>query len=178
MAKPTLGELLENGLFGAAGIVAEIQESFPRMVEKGRATLEPKLAMARFVGQFAVSRFGNEFQKKADSTLDQVTDLITLLFSQSRDGEEEHDGSDSTRVRETLESSPKSGSGFSRPTSRKDVEVDDLPISGYRTLSAQQIIARLDSLSQPELDQIEVYESRHRKRTSILRNIATKRAKN
>lgn len=175
MTKPTLTQLLETGLFGIAGVVAELQESFPKLVEKGRSSLEPKLGMAKVVGQFAVARFENEFQKRTDSTVDQITDFVSLLFGQSRDSGQTQSYEDTTEAsaeEERLTPGKARSNGFGGV---KGTDADNLPIAGYRTLSAQQIIARLDSLNASELDQVEQYELNHRNRASILKSVASER---
>ncbi len=175
MSKPTLTEVLESGVFAIAGALAELQDSFPKLVEKGRSNLEPKLGMAKFVGQFAVSRLENEVHKRTDSAVDQISELLSLVFG-TRETQQQPDTSNSEAdsVTENASEAPVAArsngfGGVGNP------DADALPISGYRTLSAQQIIARLDSLNSRELDQIEQYESRHRNRASILRSIAAKR---
>jgi hypothetical protein len=178
VAKPTLTQLMETGLFGIAGVVAELKESFPKLVEKGRSSLEPKLGMAKFVGQFAVTRFENELQKRTDTTVDQVTDFVTLLFGQSKDNgqtQSYEDRSDTSAEGERLTPGNARSNGFGGV---KGIDADNLPIVGYRTLSAQQIIARLNSLNASELDQVEQYELIHRNRASILKSVASKRGSN
>lgn len=177
MTKPTLTEVLETGLFGIAGVLVELQESLPKIVAKGKSTLEPRLGMAKFVGQFAVARFENEFQQRADATIGQITEMVSLLFGQSKDeGPDESDlgsmGGSSVGDHDVSANADLKTSATMLPT-----DAGHLPIAGYRTLSAQQIIARLDSLNQSELEEIEQYESENRNRASILRSIAVKRAR-
>lgn len=177
MTKPTLTEVIETGLFGIAGVVVELQESLPKIVAKGKSTLEPKLGMAKFVGQFAVARFENEFQKRADSTIGQISDMVSLLFGQSKEGGP--DKSDLGPMGDSVveEQDVSASAEVQTSTATMATDAGHLPIAGYRTLSAQQIIARLDSLNQSELDEIEQYESENRDRASILRSIAAKRAR-
>lgn len=175
MTKPSLTELIETGVFGIAGVVVEVQESLPKLVAKGKSTLEPKLGMARFVGRFALNRLESEFQKRSDSTLDQITDLVSTLFGLS---DEQYDDAKSADA----QSPANGGALLSERTvitpvpAAKGGDADHLPIDGYRTLSAQQIIARLNSLNLSELDAIARYESKHRNRTSIMRSVDAKRA--
>ena len=177
MTKPTLTEVIETGLFGITGVVVELQESLPKIVAKGKSTLEPRLGIAKFVGQFAVTRFESEFQKRADAAIGQITDLVSLLLGQLKDEGpyESNLGSmgDSVSTEQDISANADVPTSIARVTT----DAGHLPIVGYRTLSAQQIIARLDSLNQSELDEIEQYESENRDRASILRSIAAKRAR-
>jgi len=176
VTKPILTEVLEIGLFGLAGVVVELQESLPKLVAKGKSTLEPKLSMARFVGQFAVARFETEFQRRTDSTIDQITEMVLHLFGESKDGEPCE--SEPVPTYDSIIDEPNvSDESAAQAPASLTVDAGHLHIAGYRTLSAQQIIARLGSLNQSELDEIEQYESNNRNRTSILRSIAAKRAR-
>ncbi len=178
MTKPTFAEIIETGLFTFAGVVVELQESLPKFVAKGKSTLEPKLGVAKFMGQFAITHLENELHKKTDSTLDQVLDLVSNLFGFSKD---QNDPAQSESVNISANHGftppPTAASGTRTAPKGKASDADYLPISGYRTLSAQQIIARIDSLNQSELDAIAEYESRHRNRASILRSVDAKRDK-
>jgi len=178
VTKPTFTEIIETGLFTFAGVVVELQESLPKIVAKGKSSLEPKLGVAKFMGQFAVTHLENEFQKRTDSTLDQVWDLVSNIFGFSRDQDEAaRFESVNTPANHGSMSPPAAASGTRTEAKGKASDADYLPISGYRTLSAQQIIARIDSLNQSELDAIAEYESMHRNRASILRSVAAKRDK-
>jgi hypothetical protein len=57
------------------------------------------------------------------------------------------------------------------------VDVDDLPIAGYDSLSASQVVGRLATLTADELDAVEYYESAHRSRRTILAKVAQLRAR-
>ena len=48
---------------------------------------------------------------------------------------------------------------------------DDLPIPGYDTLSATQVVERLTGLGPSELDAVHAYETAHRQRRTILGKI-------
>lgn len=176
MAKSTILDALETGLFAVVGAVSEIQETFPRIVEKGKATLEPKLGVAKFVGQFAVKGAESELRKKSGDLVDQISELVFQLF----DSGEEFNLSDTSEVahvrpKQTTSESLKSRS--TRPKGSKGTSqvAGDLPIAGYTTLSAQQVIARLNSLTSSELVSVSIYESSHRNRSSILRAIEIRR---
>jgi hypothetical protein len=51
-------------------------------------------------------------------------------------------------------------------------EVDDLAIPGYDSLSASQVVPRLDALRVEELDAVGRYEAAHRGRRTILNRVA------
>ncbi len=51
-------------------------------------------------------------------------------------------------------------------------DVSTLAIPDYESLSASQVVPRLDALSAEELEAIRLYESHHRHRATILNKIA------
>jgi ferritin-like metal-binding protein YciE len=53
---------------------------------------------------------------------------------------------------------------------------EDLPIAGYDSLTAQEIISRIGDLPQRQLAMVEVYEQRHEKRRTVLDRIESLRA--
>lgn len=176
MNKPTWQELLETGLYASAGAAAELQDALPRLVDKGRSALGPKIGIARVIGQFAVNGAEKEIHRRSDSVIGQVSELITLLFGNSSSNNAEPDESvDSCHEAEKGNSGRVKDSTIIGRTAAGSPE--DLPIGGYTTLSAQQIIARLENLSNAELDGIANFELAHRNRASIARAIAAKRHK-
>ena len=52
---------------------------------------------------------------------------------------------------------------------------DDLPIAGYDTLTAEQIVKRLPALSQVDLTKVEVYERRTQGRSTVVERIGALR---
>lgn len=176
MANSTLKDVIETGIFAVAGMVSEVQESLPRIVEKGRASLEPKFSVARFIGEFAVKGAESEFRKKSSVFTEQMTDFVSSFLSSFVESSDDKTFDDSvTRPSEgpvATKTSPKV-----RDSSKVAAEssASRLPISGYTTLSAQQVIARLSSLSSSELETVYNFEVAHRNRSSILRAIDSKR---
>jgi hypothetical protein len=56
--------------------------------------------------------------------------------------------------------------------SAAEITADRLPIPSYDTLSASQVVPRLDSLRPAELEQVRIYEAAHRGRRTILSRVA------
>lgn len=175
MSKSTWREVFETGLYATAGLVSELQDAFPRVVEKGRSSLEPKLTVARFVGQFAFGNAEKEFKRRSESAFGQASEFISLLFGPDSDkSSKEPEDSNSTKTNSP--GSRRVTKPVSRPrsASSQGAKAGSLPLTGYTTLSAQQVIARLDSLSASELRKVHGYESLHRKRASVLRAVESK----
>jgi hypothetical protein len=50
--------------------------------------------------------------------------------------------------------------------------VDDLAITDYDSLSASQVVTRLEGLTDDELEAVRAYEAAHRGRKTILNKVA------
>jgi hypothetical protein len=72
----------------------------------------------------------------------------------------------SERVAERVQSSS-NGNGTSPDT----VQIDELAIPGYDSLSASQVVERLTGLPTDDLDDVRGYEAAHRNRRTILGKI-------
>lgn len=165
-------DFLENGVYGAAGIFAEVQEACPKLVAKGRSSLEPKLGVARIIGKFAVQGAEKEIRKRTDLVVEELSDIIALLLG---------DGSSSpipdSDVPLIHQAGNRSDDLMVSNLSVANISADDLPIAGYETLSAQQVIKRISSLGLEELDLLEQFERSHRNRLSILKSVSAKKSK-
>ncbi len=76
--------------------------------------------------------------------------------------------------------SPNGAGATSAPTTATDhasrLDPADLPIPGYDTLSASQIVQRLPGLSPEELEAVRAYEQAGRARKTVLLRVAQLRA--
>ncbi len=178
--RPDLGgRLLDVVLYGPAGLVVTVAEHGPELVERGRAQLESRIASARSVGELAV-RFGRvELRRRADELFggsggrsgrpDPVGAPMGPLRSVGG-RQDSQDSRDSTRDVPT----PDGGQGVSgAPGGRGSgvPPVTSLGIPGFDTLSASQVVQRLDGLSRSELVAVRAYEAHGRGRRTVLNRI-------
>jgi hypothetical protein len=148
MAGP-LDKVLDAFVYVPVGLALSARDALPELAARGRE----RLASARVIGQFAVQ----QGQVEASKLLDRL----------------EHPDVPAARpspapvVDETPSSAPVVPPA---PTSGPGSEA--LAIPGYDSLSASQVLRRLEGLDPAELEAVRAYESVHRGRKTILTRIA------
>jgi hypothetical protein len=177
---PTPGErLLEVVVFAPAGLAVTVVEEFPKLVEKGRHRLEGQVHTARLVGQFAV-QMG---RRQLDQALSRFGDKSTGTGTPAGPGAASPGSAPPRRAARPGESTP-DGSPPDDGTAPLDPDaglfvrsVADgdaaaaLAIPNYDSLSAPQVVQRLDGLSPAELRDVRAHESAHRRRRTILHRV-------
>lgn len=160
--RPPIEQVLDVVLYAPIGVALEVQRRLPELVRDGRRQAEQRVVLARFIGKMAVHVGRQELNKR-----------ITAMRQPAPAA-----GPPATVVDTTAVETP--GSSETPPLPVDDVlhvSVDDLPIAGYDSLSASQVVGRLASLTQTELDAVESYEAAHRSRRTILAKVAQLRTR-
>jgi hypothetical protein len=163
----TPGErLLEVMVFAPAGLAVTVVEEFPKLVEKGRHRLEGQVHTARLVGQFAM-QMGRRRLDEAVTRLGERGDGHRHDAAPSG-GAAGRDDADHRDDRAT----PSADSGlFVAPPVGADDAVSSLAIPNYDSLSASQVVQRLDGLAPAELRDVRTHEGAHRRRRTILHRV-------
>jgi hypothetical protein len=173
--KSPADRLLDLAVFGPAGLAVTVVEEFPMLVEKGRHRVEGHVHTARLVGQFAVQMGRRQMEQSLahlgsrsaqhGATADGTTEARGTQHQPYRppDFEPTHGDApaplDASRV-------PRASSGHGGATSSSS-----LAIPGYNSLSASQVVQRLEGLSSPELEEVRAHEAAHRQRSTILHRV-------
>lgn len=170
--RPVHEVLLDCLVYAPLGAAIVVVEEVPRLAERGRERVEKQLAIARLVGKFAVGegrrRFGSPpapsrrdasrtepvTEPAADEAESPPQSTVQRASSAAVTGKEAVSG--------VLEASEPSTSGPS----------GDLPIPGYDTLAASQVVERLASLTAVELEAVRRHEAATRRRRTVLHRIA------
>lgn len=183
--KTPIDHALDLLVFAPLGFVFEARSLLPRFIARGRSELE----VARVIGKYALRREGAELIAELDHTNRHAHNKLRVLGLLPAGDETAPSGNGTRRTavpsgsdravcaphdqHEASEVSAPSPSRRSRVV--PDVpapEVTTLAIPDYESLSASQVVPRLESLSPDELEAIRVYESHHRHRATILNKIA------
>ena len=147
--KKPVDQLLDVFVYAPLGLVMNLEEVLPQLIEKGHQQVN----MARMFGQFAVA----DGQKEAASG--SRASPIAAAVSSDRDG---RDGADRGR-RAPRSETPAAGRRRSRAGHRAGRagagRSSELGIPDYDSLSASQVVPRLDGLSSDELDAVRRYEA-------------------
>jgi hypothetical protein len=157
--RPPIEQVLDVVLYAPIGVALEVQKRLPELVRDGRRQAEQRVILARFIGKMAVHVGRQELNKR-------ITALRQPAPAPAAP----------TVVETTAQEQPEEPAAA--PTVSTDaVDVDDLPIAGYDSLSASQVVGRLASLTVDELDAVESYEAAHRSRRTILAKVAQLRSR-
>lgn len=167
--KNPIEQALDVFVYAPLGFVFSAGELFPKLVEKGRS----QLGVAKMLGQFAVQQGQSEATKVLDKASKQALSTLEQLASLGGSGSS---------------AAPSNGHGTAsaRPAAAPviDVQVVETPaaptsgpeaatlaIPDYDSLSASQVLPRLNGLSIDDLEAVRAYEAAHRGRKTIVNRI-------
>jgi hypothetical protein len=163
--------LLDVLVFAPAGLMVTAIEEFPRLVERGRERVTGQVTSARTVGSFVVTTGRSHLIKRAEE------------LRKNRSGDTPGPTVEPEGPVSASPDAPVVGSAStpSRSASPDPVTADKGPvpgtppsplaIPGFDTLSASQVVQRLDGLTADELVAVRVHESGHRGRRTILNRV-------
>jgi hypothetical protein len=132
------------------GVAMSVVEEIPELIAEGRRRLELQLGNALFVGRFVVNQKQRELSARLDG-----------LFGNG--GAPDGDEPDTTTEPQTAPPAPE------RPApDPAAAAIVEGALADYDTLSASQVVRRLESLGPEELDAVRRYEGSTRNRRTIL----------
>jgi hypothetical protein len=195
--EPSLNERLLNlFVYVPAGIAVSVVEEFPRLAERGRERLEVRVSSARAVGQFAMQAGQKEFLRRSGALLHRSSSgdagapsrpqsaprgPSSARASAGPSGDPAGGGFGSRPARPvtpvrpvppTSAGQPATPDGSGTPGANGHVPpVSTLSIPDFDTLSASQVVQRLDGLNRSELVSVRAYEASTRGRRTILSRV-------
>ncbi|MGP0029233.1 MAG: hypothetical protein ACLPVF_01870, partial [Acidimicrobiales bacterium] len=142
---------LDVFVFAPVGLALTVVEDLPGLIDKGRRRVEIEIGNARVMGQWVVTKGHRQVTRR----------LTELMHSPGAPGTEPptEEPGEASRPPATV-STPAPD-----PADRAMVE---RTFAGYDTLSASQVVRRLDSLDADLLRAVQRYEASHRNRRTIL----------
>lgn len=173
-SKTPLEQALDLVVYAPVGIVLSAQENLPELVAKGRQRVTAQVALARMIGQFAVTEGEKEARRRLSGVAATLVGLGVLPPPPMPGGAPpasqapaavEHPQPDAREAAAGSTNGKSHAGAEPRPTA-------ELAIPGYDTLSASQVVQRLAGLSREELDAVRAYEASTRGRRTILSKIA------
>jgi len=153
MAGP-LDKVLDAFVYVPVGLAVSAREAFPELAARGRE----RVAAARIIGQYTVQQGQAEASRLVDRIQHPKADRPPTAPAAAGPSERPAPAG-GTR---TATSGPASAG---------------LAIPGYDTLSASQVLPRLEGLETAELEAVRSYESAHRARKTILARIVQLQAR-
>ena len=161
--KTPIEQALDVFVYAPLGLVFSARELLPKLAEKGRS----QLGLAKMVGQFAVQQGQTEAGKAISKAQKQAMATLEQLAGSSNGNGRAPAGRAAERAQRPTSAIPTAPSA---PTSGP--EAADLAIPDYDSLSASQVLPRLQGLSVEELEAVRDYEAAHRGRKTILNRVA------
>jgi hypothetical protein len=187
--QPLSERFLDLFVFLPTGLVVTVAEELPRLAERGRERLGVQVNSARAVGHFAVKAGTSELKKRSEGLKRSGnlpaggrTGTTPTTDRPSTTRPKTPTGGAPPRLRTIPYPPDRPASGISvdtppppaAPAGKVDAHVPDvasLAIPGFDTLSASQVVQRLDGLNRTELVAARAYESSTRGRRTILSRI-------
>ena len=174
--KTPIDHLVEGAVdlfvYAPIGLFFEAPNLLPKLAEQGRVHANN----ARLFGQFAVKHGEAQVRRRVGDVEQQAIGLLKmfgLLPDDDASGppaggpsSTASSGSPAPSVVTRLEQLAGNGEAPPGPA------VDDLAIPDYDSLSASQVVTRLEGLSPEELEAVRAYEAAHRGRKTILNKVA------
>lgn len=150
-------------LYLPLGLALRAREELPKLAAQGRDRFSTQAPLARMVGQMAVA----QGRRKVEGVLDRRPGAPA--------GGEPEPGVAVPIHDFDHDAAPPPDPGATGPSAPAPAAVD-LPIPGYDSLSASQVVQRLPGLSADELDAVRAYEQAGRGRKTVLLRVAQLRA--
>lgn len=155
-------QLLDLLVYAPLGLLLEARDLVPKLAAKGRQRMGGQVTVARMIGEMAV----RQGQRRAESVLKRLREEPSEAGAGHPDGDaaQETNGQRSA-VAEPVGPTPPAGEPAPAP------DAAALAIPGYGTLSASQVVPRLEGLTRSELDAVRAYEAATRGRKTVLTRI-------
>lgn len=176
-----LRHLLDWLVYVPLGVVTMVHKDLPGLIAAGKQRVDSQLTMAKFVGKMAVRQVTTEVDRRLDEAeraRDGAGGADVSAIVDPIDPIESIDAPPPTSlpaaVIDAVAHAPElADATTSEPASATTSAMmpEPLPIDGYESLAASQVVLRLGSLTASELAAIADYESSHRARRTILGKI-------
>ena len=165
--KRPLDLALDVLVYVPVGLAVSAREWLPRLAARGRERLTGQVTTARVVGQFAVQQGQAQAAKAFDRARNEAQDRLGDLAGGATAAV---DAADPAAVAAAVLEASGPEPAPSRPPTSSPAGAA-LAIPGYDSLSASQVLPRLDGLVPAELEAVRAYEAGHRRRKTILGRI-------
>ena len=134
-------QLIDNLVYAPLGLAVEARANWSSYVERGRS----QIAISRFVARAATRKGASTAETIAERLANDVGQVIVDLFGIDLTPDPEPSTEPATAV--------------------------EFPIAGYDDLTAKEIVAELDGLSELELELVRAHEADGKARVTVLRAI-------
>jgi hypothetical protein len=152
-------------IYAPIGLFFEGPSLLPKLAEQGRVHARN----ARLFGQFAVRHGEAELKRRVEGLEEQATGLLRMFgLVPEPPAEPAPEPAPPARSAAMTHQQTASGNGHAPPSPA----AGELAITDYDSLSASQVVTRLEGLTIDELEAVRAYEATHRGRKTILNKVA------
>jgi hypothetical protein len=159
-------QLLDLLVYAPLGLLLEARELVPKLADKGRQRMGGQVTVARMIGEMAVRQGTRRAEKVVQRLRDERAGAPAPAATTNGD-------------RPATTNGDRPAAGSNRPAAATAPVANAGPppaaaalaIPGYDTLSASQVVPRLEGLSAGELEAIRAYEEATRARKTVLTRI-------
>jgi hypothetical protein len=188
--RPLNERILDLLVFVPAGIATSVMEEIPKLAVRGRERLEVRVSSARSVGEFVVKASHDELLRRSERLLHRDRSASDRPAGSQTDGSAPAAAGPTGVVRETTPAGPVPTGPVTTPAGPVPTTAGPAPtpvaattgnghvppvatlaIPGFDTLSASQVVQRLDGLTRGQLVAVRAYESSTRGRRTILSRV-------
>ena len=173
-----LRRTLDVCVFAPVGMAVTLAEELPEFVDKGRQRVQLQVGNAKIVGRFVVTRGQRRLSDRIGSVLHGTDDDIDVrdggdggVRDVNSAGGVGGETGQQWRGRDGVPSfaaPPRPESGHLSPPDPAAAAIVERALADYDTLSASQVVRRLESLGPDELRAVQRYEASTRNRRTIL----------
>lgn len=174
-----LGRLIDLALYAPVGLFTLAQKELPVLVATGKTRVDNQITLARFIGKMALRQGSIEFKRRlqaAEQARNAVPGAPHGAPLETTSAAIPTPATRPSRAAANKVAAQKVAPNKAAAT-KKVAPSGPLPIDGYDSLAASQVVLRLGSLNSAELDMVRVYEERNRSRRTILGKIAQLQAR-
>lgn len=171
-SKTPLEHTLDVFVYLPVGFVLDFPRSVPRYIERGRKLLDPSKLLSRTASPGGSGGPLGRLQDQTQATLR----ALGVTPPTSPEADAGHAGgngsSPAPAAPDTAPTAPAAPAAAERVPVTPSHDPSELAITDYDSLSASQVVPRLDSLGDDELETVRQYEASTRARKTILNKIA------
>ncbi|MBV8387876.1 MAG: hypothetical protein JO155_13870 [Acidimicrobiia bacterium] len=178
--KNPIDQALDVFVYAPLGFLFSARETIPQLAEKGRGFV----AAARMMGEFAIGQGREQAGRAVRQATDQAGQTLSVVGGLTVRRPEPPRRAPAPPAPAAPAAAPTPAAQTPPPPPAAEVEaeptsngqvpapgVETLAIPGYDTLSASQVVQRLDGLAPDELEAVRAYEEASRKRKTILARV-------
>jgi hypothetical protein len=163
-----LQRALDLLVFAPVGVALTVVEDLPGLIGKGRQRFESDVQNARVIGQFVVThgqrqlveRVGKLFHRQGPEGTRDTPDAVSETATAGTYAADAPVGAAAAHTSSSASRKPEADPA--------DGAIVESALAGYDTLSASQVVRRLESLGPDELQALHRHEASHRNRRTIL----------